>query len=85
MEKNSVIRTVLWVLFIVSCVLAAIDLLLIQGLFTWMITAPLVLVTGIANVAISLWKHESKKALAAAVATVLLCGGYVALLAWSLV
>ena len=82
--KKTAMRTVLWVAFGVSCVLAAIDLLLIQGLFTWMIFAPLVLVTGIANMAISLWEHEGKKALLALLVTVLVCGGYVALLAWSL-
>ena len=84
MEKNGFMRKLLWAVFIVSCVLAAVDLLLIQGLFTWMILAPLVLVTGVANAAIALWKHEGKKALAALLPTLILCGGYVALLAWSL-
>ena len=84
MKKQSAMRTVLWVVFAISCVLAAIDLLFIQGLFTWMILLPLVFVTGIANAAIALWRHEGKKAAPALLATVVLCGGYVALLAWSL-
>ena len=82
--KLSAKRAVLWAVFLISCVLAAVDLLLIQGLFSWMILAPLVLVTGLANVAVSLWKRQGKAALLALVLTVLLCGAYVALLAWSL-
>lgn len=85
MKKQPAIRVVLWAVFAASCALAALDILFIQGLFTWMILAPLVLVTGIANAAIALWKHEGKSALVALLATLLLCGGYVALLAWSLV
>ena len=84
MMKLSAKRAVLWAVFLISCVLAAVDLLLIQGLFSWMILAPLVLVTGLANVAVSLWKRQGKAALLALVLTVLLCGAYVALLAWSL-
>ena len=82
--KISAKSAILWGVFVVSCVLALVDLLWIQGLFTWMIAAPLVLVTGIANVAVSLWKRQGKAALLALVVTVLLCGGYAALLAWSL-
>ena len=84
MMKLSAKRAVLWAVFLISCVLAAVDLLLIQGLFSWMILAPLVFVTGTANVAVSLWKRQGKAALLALVLTVLLCGAYVALLAWSL-
>ena len=84
MMKLSAKRAVLWAVFLISCVLAAVDLLLIQGLFRWMILAPLVFVTGAANVAVSLWKRQGKAALLALVLTVLLCGAYVALLAWSL-
>lgn len=77
-------RTVLWAVFIISCLLAIVDLLFIRGLFTWMIAAPLVLVTGLANVAVSLWKRQGKAALLALLVTVFLCGAYAALLAWSL-
>jgi len=84
MTKLSGKRVILWAVFAISCVLALVDLLWIQGLFTWMILAPLVFVTGIANVAVSLWKRQGKAALLALAVTLLLCGGYAALLAWSL-
>jgi hypothetical protein len=77
-------RNILWGAFLVSTVLAVIDLLFIRGLFSWMILLPLVLVTGLANVGVSLWKKEGRNALLALLVTLVLCGAYVALLAWSL-
>lgn len=84
MMKLSVKRTILWAAFAVSCALALVDLLWIRGLFNWMILAPLVFVTGIVNVAVSLWKRQGRAALLALAMTLLLCGSYAALLAWSL-
>lgn len=83
-KKISAKRAVLWGVFAVSCLLALADLLFVRGLFTWMIAAPLVFVTGIANVAAALWKREGKAALLALLITVFLCGSYAVLLAWSL-
>ena len=82
--KASKKRIILWAVFIISCALALADLLFVRGLFTWMITVPLVLVTGLANTAVCLWKRQGKAALASLAVTVLLCGAYAALLAWSL-
>ena len=82
--KTSKKRVILWAVFIVSCALALADLLFVRGLFTWMITAPLVLVTGLANTAVSLWKRQGKAALLALVVTLVICGAYALVLAWSL-
>lgn len=84
MMKLSVKRTILWAAFAVSCALALVDLLWIRGLFSWMILAPLVFVTGIVNVAVSLWKRQGRAALLVLAMTLLLCGSYAELLAWSL-
>ena len=82
--KMSAKRTVLYAAFLVSCILAIIDLLLFQGLFSWMILMPLVFVTGAANVAVALWSRQGKIALLCLVVMVILCGAYAGLLAWSL-
>ena len=82
--RTSKKRVILWAVFIVSCALALADLLFVRGLFTWMITGPLVLVTGLANMAVSLWKRQGKAALLALVVTLVICGAYALVLAWSL-
>lgn len=82
--KMSAKRTVLYAAFLVSCILAIIDLLLFQGLFSWMILMPLVFVTGAANVAVALWRRQGRVALLCLVVMVILCGAYAGLLAWSL-
>lgn len=83
--KCSISRSILWGVFAVAALAAAVDLLWFRGLFTWMITAPLVFVTGVANAAVSLWKRQGKAALLALAVTLVLCGGYAAVLALSLV
>ena len=82
--RTSKKRVILWAVFIVSCALALADLLFVRGLFTWMITGPLVLVTGLANMAVALWKRQGKAALLALVVTLVICGAYALVLAWSL-
>ena len=77
-------RTILYAAFLISCILALLDLLFFRGLFSWMFLVPLVFVTGAANVAVALWRREGKAALLCLVIMVALCGAYAGLLAWSL-
>jgi len=77
-------RKILWIVFYVSAALALADIALLQSLFSWMILLPLVFVTGAANVGVALWKQESRNAWLTGLTTLALCGGYIALLAWSL-
>jgi NhaP-type Na+/H+ or K+/H+ antiporter len=82
--KNSAKRTALYAAFLISCILALVDLLFFRGLFSWMFLVPLVFITGAANVAVALWKRQGRIALLCLVVMVFLCGAYAGLLAWSL-
>ena len=76
----SVKSTMLYVSFLVSCILALVDLLFFRGMFSWMLLMPLVFVTGAANVAVALWRRQGRIVLLCLSVLVFLCGAYAALL-----